>query len=357
MRLYTLFCFLLIQGAAQAQLTEPLIFKEKIHDFGEIVESSGSVEYEFSFTNSSGRPVKIISVQASCGCTTPGWSTAPVVAGEKGFIKASFDPKGRPGYFNKTLTVTTDFDRNPIVLQIKGAVVDRQSVTHESLPAVNGNLRLAFNSFNMGKIFINKPSTLKEFAVMNAGTDKIDFVNVVAPGYIKVEKPASLKPGERGLIKLLYDANLRNQYGFLSDNIEIHTTDSVNPVKSFSVYATAEEFFPTLSPEELAKAPALLSSQYEINFDRAKKGTRVENSVALTNKGKQNLEIRYIQSNCACVTVSMEKKSINPGESVQLYWILNTVGRMGTQNKAITIYSNDPRNPVQRITLSGFIED
>ncbi len=357
MRLYILFCLVLMHGPAQAQLTEPLIFKEKIHDFGELIESAGSVEYEFNFTNSSGRPVKIISVQASCGCTTPGWSTAPVVAGEKGFIKASFDPKGRPGYFNKTLTVTTDFDRNPIVLQIKGSVVDRQLATNESLPAINGNLRLAANSFNMGKIFINKQSALKEFAIMNVGTYKIDFVKVVAPAYIKVEKPASLNPAERGLIKLIYDAKLRNQYGFLSDNIEIHTTDSVNPIKSFSVYATAEEFFPIRSPEELAKGPTLLSSLYEINFDRVKKGTPVKNSVTLTNKGKQNLEIRHLQSNCTCVTVSMEKKSIKPGESVQLHWILNTEGRMGTQNKAITIYSNDPRNPIQRITLSGFIED
>ncbi len=357
MRFYILICLLLMNVAAQAQLTEPLIFKEKTHDFGEIVESAGPVEYEFNFTNNSGQPIKIISVQVSCGCTTPGWSTAPVMAGEKGFIKASFDPKGRPGYFNKSLTVTTDFDRNPIVLQIKGAVVDRQSVANESLPAVNGNLRLAFNSFNMGKIFINKPSTMKEFAVMNAGTDKIDFGNVVAPAYIKVEKPASLKPGERGLIKLIYDVKLRNQYGFLSDNIEMHTTDSVNPVKAFSVYATCEEFFPTLSPEELAKAPVLQSSLYEINFDRVKKGTPVENSVTLTNKGKQNLEIRHLQSNCTCIAVRMDKKSIKPGESVQLYWVLNTEGRMGTQNKAITIYSNDPRNPVQRITLSGYIED
>lgn len=357
MRLYLLFLLLVVLGAVQAQIAEPLIFKEKIHDFGEIVESAGSVEYEFTFTNSSARAIKIISVQASCGCTTPGWSTTPVAPGEKGFIKASFDPKSRPGYFNKTLTVTTDSDRNPIVLQIKGSVVDRKSIVSESLSASNGNLRLAANSFNMGKIFINKPASSKEFVVMNAGTAQLDFTNVIAPAYIKVVKPASLKLGEQGVIKLTYDAKLRNQYGFLSDNIEIQTSDPENPIKSFSVYATAEEFFPTLTPEELAKAPALLSSQYEINFDRVRQGTSVENSVTLTNNGKLNLEIRYIQSNCTCVTVSTDKKQVKPGESVQLKWVLNTTGRMGTQNKAITIYSNDPRNPVQRITLSGYIEN
>jgi hypothetical protein len=357
MRHYLLLLLYLIQGTVLAQLSDPLVFKEKIHDFGEIVESAGPVEFEFNFTNTGGQAVKIISVQASCGCTTPGWSTEPVLVGGKGFVKASFDPTGRPGYFNKTLTVTTDFDANPIVLQIKGSVVDRKGAVVESLPARNGSLSLAANSLNMGKVFVNKPPISKEFVVVNVGRDKIDFESVLAPSYIKVEKPASLNPGERGIIKLTYYSKLRNQYGFLSDNIQIQTTDTETPLKSFSVYATAEEYFPDLTAEELAKAPMLISSLYEITFDRVKQGTSVRNSITLTNKGKLNLEIRYIQSNCTCITVNPEKKIIKPGESVQLQWMFNTEGRAGTQNKAITIYSNDPRNPVQRITLSGYIED
>ena len=85
--------FLILGNQGFAQLAEPLFFKEKIHDFGEIIEADGAVEFEFTFTNSSVRPVKILSVQASCGCTTPGWSAEPVAVGKTGFIKASFDPK------------------------------------------------------------------------------------------------------------------------------------------------------------------------------------------------------------------------------------------------------------------------
>ncbi len=339
------------------QLLEPLLFKEKIHDFGEIVEVEGTVEFEFIFTNNSGRPVKIITVQASCGCTTPGWSTQPIEPGKTGFVKASFDPKNRPGYFNKSLTVTTDLEGSPITLQIKGTVVEKQSLSDKSLTAANGNLKLKNNSFNLGKVHINKAPTSKEFEVANSGTGKLDFSKVDVPAYIKVETPTSLKAGERGSIKILYDAKLRNQYGFLSDKIEIHTTDSVNPIKSFSVYATAEEFFPALTAEEQAKAPALMISTYVIDFARVKKGTKVEQSIIFQNKGKQNLEIRHVQSNCTCLTVATDKKTIKPGESVSLDWAFSTEGRTGTQNKALTIYSNDPRNPVQRVTLSGYIED
>ena len=91
---FTLIIVLLSIGTiGHAQLAEPLFFNEKIHDFGEVVETTGPVDFEFTFTNNAARPVKIISVQASCGCTTPGWSTDPVAVGSKGFIKASFDPK------------------------------------------------------------------------------------------------------------------------------------------------------------------------------------------------------------------------------------------------------------------------
>ena len=69
-----------------SQQVEPLIFREKTYDFGEIEEEKGNADHEFIFTNNSGRPVKIISVQASCGCTTPGWSQKPVPQGKTGFI-------------------------------------------------------------------------------------------------------------------------------------------------------------------------------------------------------------------------------------------------------------------------------
>ena len=340
-----------------AQLAEPLFFKEKIHDFGEILEEQGNTEYEFVFTNNSGRPVRIISVQASCGCTTPAWTKEAVAPGKTGFIKASFDPKDRPGYFNKSLTVTTDLSGSPVVLQIKGTVVDHLSVKDESLSASNGNLKLRNSSFNLGKVFINKESSALEFKVANEGKEKIDFTAVIAPAYIQVTTPQSLQPGERGIIKIKYEANVKSQYGFQSDNIELKTTDVLNPVKSFSVYTTIEEFFPTLTPDELTKAPMLLVDRYEIDFLRVKRVPTIENSVSIHNRGKKNLEVRYIQSNCSCVVTTLDKQVLKPGETGTLSIKFITEGRSGTQNKAMTIYSNDPRNPVQRVTITGYIED
>ena len=349
--------YILSAGNTFGQLAEPLFFKEKIHDFGEVLEQQGNADYEFLFTNNSGRPVRIISVQASCGCTTPGWTKEAVAPGKTGFIKASFDPKGRPGYFNKTLTVMTDLSGTPLTLQIKGSVVDKLTVKDESLTAANGNVKLKNSSFNMGKVYINKEASITDFAIVNDGKDVITFNEVTAPAYILVTPPKSLQPGEHGVIKIKYDAKVKKQYGFQVDNIELKTTDAANPIKSFPVYATIEEFFPTLSAEELGKAPSLVMDGYEVNFYRVKKGVEVVNPVVFRNKGKKNLEIRYIQSNCSCVVATSDKQVLKPGEAANISIKFITEGRSGSQNKAITIYSNDPRNPVQRVTITGFIED
>ncbi len=340
-----------------AQLADPLFFKEKIHDFGEVLEQQGHADNEFMFTNNSGRSVKIISVQASCGCTTPGWTKEPVAPGKTGFIKASFDPKGRPGYFNKTLTVVTDLSGSPITLQIKGTVVDQLTVKEESLAATNGNLKLKNSSFNLGKVFVNKENAPMEFAVVNEGKENIDFTEVVAPAYIQVVTPKSLKAGERGIIKIKYDPKAKKQYGFQVDNIEVKTTDLANPVKSFPIYATIEDFFPALPAAELAKAPSLVIERYDINFYKVKKGVVIDNPISFQNKGKKNLELRYIQSNCSCVVAGFDKAVIKPGETGTISIKFMTEGRTGSQNKAITVYSNDPRNPVQRITITGYVED
>src|SRR5687767_2077891 len=108
--------------SAGAQLADPLIFTEKTHDFGSVKEDGGSVTTEFSFLNKSGRTIRIINVQPSCGCTTPEWTRDPIEDGKNGVIKAIFDPRGKIGYFNKAITVTTDYNTTPITLAIKGNV-------------------------------------------------------------------------------------------------------------------------------------------------------------------------------------------------------------------------------------------
>lgn len=94
-------------------------FKTTTHDFGTLQEGDPAVA-EFTFKNTGKEPLIIQNVKPSCGCTTPYWSKDPIAPGKTGVIKASYGTKGRPGNFNKSVTVTSTAGRN--VLYIKGVV-------------------------------------------------------------------------------------------------------------------------------------------------------------------------------------------------------------------------------------------
>ncbi len=112
-----------IMTAVNAQKADTtIVFVEQIHDFGEIVKNDGPKSYSFEFTNKGNSPVSIQKVTASCGCTTSGWTKEPVAPGEKGFIKATYNPTGATT-FDKSLTVHVSGGKpEVIVLRIRGKV-------------------------------------------------------------------------------------------------------------------------------------------------------------------------------------------------------------------------------------------
>lgn len=348
---------LMLSLALSAQRKDILAFEETVFDFGLIEEAKGPVTHNFQFDNTSDRPVKILAVKPSCGCTTPDWTKDVIAPGGKGFVAAKYDPKSRPGHFNKTLTITTDGGGDAFVLTIKGNVVLENN--YSPFREAKGNWKLVSTGFNMGKVFLKDEFVWKDFEVINGGDAPIMITGEpIVPKHAKAEASfTTLKPGEKGVIRIGYNGAKKNAYGFQSDNVEFLTDDKDMQRKSFSVYATIEEYFPKLSKEELAKAPRLVLPQEIQDFGRFKAGNSVEKQVTVANSGKKELQVRSIQSNCQCVVASLNKMSIAPGKSETLTITFNGEQRKATQQKFITIYSNDPVTPVQRISITAYIEN
>ena len=80
-----------------------LEIKDSHVSLGRIVEGD-SIFHTFNFKNTGNLPLKIISVNASCGCTTPEWSTELIQPGKKGYIRVKFDSKGKEGKLKKSIT-------------------------------------------------------------------------------------------------------------------------------------------------------------------------------------------------------------------------------------------------------------
>ncbi|MDD4514023.1 DUF1573 domain-containing protein [Massilibacteroides sp.] len=113
---------LLMTGGAFAQNKAVIAAEVTTHDFGTIQEDNGTVTHTFKIKNQGDAPLVITRVIASCGCTTPNWTKEPIAAGKEGEIKITFDPKGRPGPFAKTISVYSNGKTGSFVLTIRGEV-------------------------------------------------------------------------------------------------------------------------------------------------------------------------------------------------------------------------------------------
>lgn len=91
------------------------------HNFGVIKEADGKVVYNFEVTNTGGAPLLLTDVTTSCGCTARQYTKEPIMSGQKGSVLVTYNPAGRPGPFNKTITVKSNSGK-PVILKIKGEV-------------------------------------------------------------------------------------------------------------------------------------------------------------------------------------------------------------------------------------------
>jgi len=174
----------------QADIT----FTETIYDFGKIKEDAGKVIHKFEFANIGGNNLLIARVQASCGCTSPEWTQNPVMPGGKGYITATFDPSGRPGKFDKSLTVYSNAKESPILLRITGEVVSPQKSLAEIYPRIMGSLRLKTNHVTMAKISSTEVKT-QTLDIVNTSQNPVKISFAMVPDHITIRAfPEVLKP-------------------------------------------------------------------------------------------------------------------------------------------------------------------
>lgn len=107
-------------------------FKEKVYNFGNIREDGGPVRCSFDFDNTGDGSLVIISATAECGCTTPDYPKNPIAPGKKGKITVTYNPLGRPGGFDKVVTVKartmgkSKSKTEKIRLKIRGTVIPKK---------------------------------------------------------------------------------------------------------------------------------------------------------------------------------------------------------------------------------------
>jgi hypothetical protein len=348
-------CLLFTFPLPGRQSKPTIIFTEKDHDFGTFRESDGIITHDFEFTNTGKVPLIIDDVKASCGCTTPQWTNEPLLPGKTGNIRVSFDPKQRPGSFSKNIQVISNADIPSVTLTIHGVVIPVEHIEDVYKFSV-GPLRLQTIYAAFGEIF--KGSTAEfSIKVMNTSSDvavKPGFVKV--PPYLKVSVvPESIEPQQEGKIIIEYHSSLQKDWDYAVDRLELLINGEPVPGNRISITANIKENFRDLTAEELSMAPVAEFEETLYDFGTVTQDKLVEHVFKLTNRGKSSLFIRKVSASCGCTAVQPEKTLVAAGESTLIKATFKAAGREGTQKKAITVITSDPKRSKTILWLNGIV--
>lgn len=349
---------MLLSVVTSAQKKATIQFQDKVYDYGLIKENSGLAKGVFKFVNIGNDTLQITGVRPSCGCTASNYTKGPIAPGASGEIEATYNPAGRPGPFNKAITVNTnDPDNASITLIIKGEVQPKPKTIADNYPNKIGNLffmnnHKAFNDIKDNEIKVDT------FRLYNNGRSPINISFKEIPSFLKLEiLDPVMMPEMESMIIITYDAKERKDYGYVFDKFFLSTDDTDQPEKLLYVSANIIQDFSWMSAKDIKKAPHILFENETYDYGTIKEGTNLKYGFKFTNTGKSVLKILKIKASCGCTTIDEStKKELKKGASSEIVVEFNSAGRMGNQHKTITVVTNDPDKPVVVLHLQGNIE-
>ena len=97
--------------------------------------------------------------------------------------------------------------------------------------------------------------------------------------------------------------------------------------------------------------PKIQFVESSFDFGDIEQGDVVEHTFAFENIGNQPLVISNVMTTCGCTAPSWPREPLAPGQKSELTVKFNSRGKIGIQNKVITIVSNGV-NQRERIKIT-----
>lgn len=356
MRHFATSLIILILGALSVSAGNGVRWLGTVYDFGAFDESPELVTAHFQFVNDSNEAVAITSVRATCGCTTPVYSTDPVLPGDTATIAVSYDSEGRPGRFSKKVYVRTTASDLRTDLIIKGVVVGSESSVKGRFPVEAGKLRLRNGAVMFGRLPKGR-AKMVFFDGYNRSRDTITPHVDYSPEYVEITSvPARVPPGEQMQFNAYFRSDRCPLWGVVTDSITIRS-DAGQPPVTIPLVAVLEEDFSVLTPGQMQNAPVarLSTGRVDLGSISPSRSKPYTAEITLFNAGKSPLIVRRIYSEDTGIDVAVKNSTIKKEKSTVLSVSVDPADS-DVINKRITLITNDPVSPTQVIRVVGTIE-
>lgn len=101
---------------------------------------------------------------------------------------------------------------------------------------------------------------------------------------------------------------------------------------------------------ENTSGPAMTFEEDKHDFGDINQGDKVEHVFEFENTGNEPLIITNVQTTCGCTAPEWPRDPVAPGQTGKIKVVFNSAGKLGRQNKVITIVSN-AKNPTNRVSI------
>ena len=98
--------------------------------------------------------------------------------------------------------------------------------------------------------------------------------------------------------------------------------------------------------------PEITFESVEYAFGEIKQGDKVNHTFEFENTGGSPLVISNVSTTCGCTVPQWPREPIAPGQKGKIDVVFNSAGKLGRQNKVITIYANVEKG-LASIKLTG----
>ena len=357
-KIFSTLCMALVAVAMMAQ--DPVITFEKTeHDFGKIHEEDGRVSVVFNFKNEGMAPLVLSNVRASCGCTTPTWTKEPVEPGQTGSITVTYNPNGRPGRFQKTVTITSNATEATKRVYIKGEVIPKQAKPVNKFTVAVGDMSMKSKTLNLGTIKKGETKNGElEYTNLTQADHKVELAVNGADAYLIHQVTlGEVKPNEVGKFVFALDSRLTKLYGPVEAYayVVVDGKKELSETYQLTIKAEIEEDFSALTTEQKQQAP-ILEVQGEHNVGKIAAGKAHKFAFPMKNNGANALEVRRVYATDKALVIKAPK-AIKSGKKGVVNVEINAKDlKAGHYERELIVITNDYKQPKKKVIIRWDVE-
>ncbi len=324
-----------------------IVTSTEVIDCGQVMYNQ-PVTASFKLQNKGREDLIIQDVETSCGCTQVDFPRQAIGAGREFTVAATYDAR-QLGHFVKQVQVFSNGSKEPVMLTLRGVVVTEITNYNGNYAYQMGVLKvdstsIEFDDVNRG----DRPTA--EIHILNTSTQSVHPVVMHLPAYLSAEvSPSVIATGRGGVVKFTLDSQKLRDFGLTQTSVYLGANpgEKVSDKKEIDVSAVLLPSFQTMTSEELEKAPQLELSQDNLDLGSFGGKSKKKGEIEIKNVGQGNLDIRSLQMFTTGLQVSLNKMTIQPGETAKLKVTADAKmlkNRTKTRPRVLMI-TNDPHHP------------